>query len=242
MSDVPYVVTFEAQASGHSVSCPLDGQVPMPKEGGGGYEEVPLNKRSPVLVWKGRSSLLKIDIPIVFDGTVQQVAVAPSYTTLRHMYRPPDATVPPPVLQVSLGGGTGMDVVPYLDEVGDWVLSELQWGEAVGDGQGRREQQHFIATITEYVPDERLTPVSAQKPKHPIRTYVIQRKDIAGGLGKLATRFHLASWKVLANAQAKPPKDPRLTERDIGRKLIVPLGGNAGLVVLSGTPQQSSGG
>lgn len=239
MSDLAYAITLEAEKSHHTVTLPMGPNVPMPKEGGGGWEEVPLPRRGAVCVWKG-IGLMKLAVPVYVDHTEDESPVVPQLETLRHMHRPAERTAEPPILSVSSPG----DAIPVLDEVRTWVLNDLEWGEAVGDTQGNRIQQMLTLHLLEYRADERLTSIAAKAAHHRrSRRYRIVRADLAGGLGELAERFHLPGWKFLAEAQSPPRTDPRLTSKDVGKWLVVPQHTHArGLYLVSITDQPTSAG
>jgi hypothetical protein len=217
--DTPYQVTIEARDSQHKIVADLNDKTPTPKEGGGGWEEIALAKRGAVIVWKGRS-LLKLSFGIVLDGGSEEQPIAGAMTTLRHMYRPDDRDAEPPVVRISCPG----DVIPYLDEGLEWLLTELEWTDAIADEEGNRILQQAELTLTEYQPDVRLeTLATKNKRKHRIKRYRITRADLGGGLGRLAHKFHVrGGWQELAEAQNPPRTDPRLSSKDVGKWLVIP--------------------
>lgn len=196
----------------HAVVAKLGPTVPVPSEGGGGWEEVTLPKRASVLIWRGRG-LLKLAFSVLFDNFSDGKPVAPEYATLLHFWRPKKDTTPPSVIRVTASG----DTIPYQDL--DYVISSLEWLEAEANEAGERTQQILGLTLTEYRPDERLK-TAEQKKKGKTHPYKIKRDGES--LGPIADHYHVkGGWKALGAAQHPPIKDPRHTHK--GQTIIVPL-------------------
>lgn len=212
-----YQLTLQHRDPPHTtVVVPLGEKPPTPSAPGeGGWEAVALPKRSAVSIWRGRG-LLQMAIPIIIDGAGEK-PVGPVITPLLQMWRPTQPTVEPPVLEISSPG----DAVPYADL--EWVLADIEWGEAEGDAEGRRTQQQMTLVLMEYRADERVQTADAAKRKGhgKVETYRVKRKDLAHGLGGIAERLKVpGGWKTLGLAQHPQIHDPRRIR--VGQVLQIP--------------------
>jgi nucleoid-associated protein YgaU len=164
---------------------------------------------------------MQMQVPIVFESrSPDSHAIGPAFATLVNMWRPEakegHAPPEPPVVEISSPG----DALPFSDL--DWVVEDLEWGEAVADRSGNRIQQAFIVTLREYRADERLQTADHAKGKPTkARFYEVRRKDLAHGLVGIAEHLHLkGGWRELGDAQHPRIKDPRKIH--VGEKLVIP--------------------
>lgn len=198
----------------HGVTANLHDKVPTPSGGGGGWEEVQLPHRAAVLIWRGRG-LLKLTFSIIFDDQMKgdSVTANPTYQTLLHFWRPepaPNHPPPePPVLRLFASG----DVIPYRNL--DYVITNLEWGDATGDDDAQRTQQSLILEFTEFRADERLKTAAKAKPR--TQRYKVRKGDT---LSKIA-REHGITAKALGAMQKPPIKDPRKLK--VGQVIVVPV-------------------
>lgn len=196
----------------HGVVARLGPTVPLPSEGGGGWEEVQLPKRASVLIWRGRG-LLKLAFGVLFDNFSDGRPVAPEFSTLLNMWRPKKDTTPPSIVRVTASG----DTIPYTDL--DYAITSLEWGEAEANEAGQRTQQILLLTLTEFRADERLKTATEKKKG---KTTTVKIHHDGESLGPIAEHFHVkGGWKALGAAQHPPIKDPRHTHK--GQTIIVPL-------------------
>jgi hypothetical protein len=245
MPPPPYLVTVaERDPPRHSCTVGLHDKPPTPSEGGGGWEEIALEKRAAVLVWKGRG-LLKMTFSVVFDGTEDGRPVdeplpsgivpresnqgaggwvrikasppaASTFTTLLHFWRPAEPVEPPVVSLHSLG-----NVIPYTEGM-DYVVTGLEWGEAVGDEQGRRIQQILNLSFTEYRPAEKLlTAAAAAKAKSKrdrAQVHIVAKGET---LDTIARHYKVrGGWRGLGMAQHPRIRDPRNVK--VGHPIVIP--------------------
>jgi hypothetical protein len=194
-----------------------------PEGGGGGWEEVPLPKRSGVLIWRGRA-LMTQKVEVIFDGLEdeRQVLASAAFQTLLRFYRPNSPTKQPAILELSASS----DAVPARKHFGGgkvegWVLTGMEWGEAVGDEEGWRVQQALTLTFTEYREDERLQTAAKKKELSNVVAYTWIVKKAGEPLGAIAERFHVpGGWKALGNFQQPKITDPRTTRK--GQLISIP--------------------
>lgn len=229
-TDPVYRVTIYERARPQSrVIAQLGDTPPTPSAGGGGYQAVTLPRRAAVTIWQGRDNPLLMDVPIVLgDLTVPSPLVGgeTTPTALQHphptsgplqrliaMWRPTHETHPPPVLKLRAPG----NAVPYQHL--PWVLNDFTWGNAVGDGRGRRMLQQLVLQFMEYRADERLQTISLSKRRgHGRRVHVVKAGET---LISIARRYRLkGGWKELGNAQHPPIRDPRNVH--VGQRLVIP--------------------
>lgn len=220
-TEVPYTITLEERdRPNHKVTAALHDKPPVPREGGGGWEPVQLPKRAAVLIWRGRG-LMQMQVPVIFDTGNDEHPLAGADDTLIHMWRPEvpegEQAPEPPVIEISSPG----DAVPFTDL--EWVVEDIEWGEAVADAKGRKTQQAYVIVLREFREDERLqTADQAKGKKTKARYYKVRRKDLAGGLVGIAHKLHLkGGWKELGNAQHPPIRDPRYRLK-VGQHLVIP--------------------
>ena len=102
----------------------------------------------------------------------------------------------------------------------EWVLTELQWGEAVARDDGTRIQQLLELTFTEHREDERLQTAAARKKhKHKAEVHIVKKDHES--LGDIAKKHHYKpGGKALGKAQHPPIKDVRATHK--GQKIHIP--------------------
>lgn len=235
----PFTFTIEERDPPNvAVTARLGDKPPMPSSlgGEGGWEEVALPKRSAVLVWKGRG-LLRLAVPILFDRFIEGRPVAGDYAKLLKMWRPDSPTEEPPVVQISSPG----DIVPYANL--EWVVGNPEWGDLRADKGGSRTLQAFTLNLIEYRADERLQTADAARATKTAkqRTYRVERKDLAGGLGGIAERLHIpGGWKALGAAQTPKIVDPRYIHAH--QVLVIPTVEKTKLGTVVSWAQPSSGG
>lgn len=206
----------------------LGDTAPQPSGGGAGHEQVVMPMRSPVLIWRGRPDLLTMTVPIMFDGHATDTEVYSQSIRLGRMFRPKDAAREPPVVRIDALGS----IIPY--KWLDWVITGLEWGtDGIASGQMQRTRQTHIVTLTEYVPDERITAQhskesSAKRRKdskargNPSQSkasaYTVRSGDTLSGI---AARLNVkGGWRALADAQKPPINDPRTLR--VGQVLRLP--------------------
>jgi hypothetical protein len=198
----------------HSVIAELHDRPPTPTGGGGGWEEVALPHRSAVLIWRGRG-LLKQSFSIVFDEMLSGNTVigTDTYHRLLAFWRPESSKPGPPpepsILRLSAPG----DIIPYKNL--DYIISNLEWGQAQGDDDGIRTQQILTLEFTEYRADERLKTAAQTKPR--TEPYVVKKGDT---LAKIA-KAHGTTAAALGAMQKPPIKDNRNLK--VGHKIVVPV-------------------
>lgn len=216
----------------HSVTCQLYEKPPTPEGGGSGWEEVPLPKRPAVLIWRGRPLMVqKIEVIFAFIELDEPVENT-EFQTLLHFYRPSDSGQPVP-LRLSAHGnavlGSSLSLNTTWPE--EWVLTDIEWGEAVAGRLGNRIMQVLSLTFTEYREDERLTTEEQRKSVGKQVADIYQVKKNGESLGKIAELFHVhGGWKTLAEFQNPKLKDPRETRKGQNIKIPNQSGTTVGLV------------
>lgn len=166
---------------------------------------------------KGQGGLVTLGHGVVYnlaDPPMRPASTADQARRLIRMWRPDDATHPPPVIRVSAPN----NLVPYTS-MPFWV-SDFTWGAAIGSDDAKRVMQQLVIQVTEYRADEQLQLDRAKKPGKGKRqrTYVVRRGDT---LTSIAAKYRLRNgWRQLGEAQHPKITDPRQVTP--GRRLVIP--------------------
>lgn len=186
---------------------------PTPSGGGGGWESVALMRTHAVMVWRGTSGVVQ-SVPMVLGATSAQVPVGPMLQALTLMWRPEDDG-PPPVVRIYAEG----DTVLYQNL--DYVITNMELGDAVASPAQLRVQQAVTLELTEYKPDAHLVPATqrsaagAPRRARAPRTYRVKAGDTLSGIAK---RFKVKSWRSIA--ELNKITDPRSVK--VGTVLKIP--------------------
>jgi LysM repeat protein len=183
-------------------------------KGFGGWVEQARPKRIGATIWNGRP-LLGMDVPIMFDGFIDNDPVEIDISRLIRMSWPPKEGSEPPAIRVS--GGTPGDTYT-------WVIEDLEFGDeqiwAFYHGSMVRFRQDCTVKLLQSVDIDVATAlrpnVSGQKNGHP-RFYVVKTGDT---LPKIAVKMYhdRKKWKVIANANNI--SDPHKIK--VGQRLRIP--------------------
>lgn len=151
----------------YSLTCLLGEKSPAPKKGVqsyGGWETIKRKRRRSLVEWLGVEPLSQ-EVLINIDRFAEDESVEGMITQLERMAgrNPPgqSATEPPLVHFESLGA------VPHdyhREPNTEWVIGDLEWGDANRNEDGDRVRQAVTVTFTEYIEDDDLIGLtSAQK-------------------------------------------------------------------------------
>jgi hypothetical protein len=132
----------------------------------GGWQTIKRKRRRSLVEWLGVEPLTQ-DISIIMDGFANNTSVEGMITQLERMAgrsRPGAPDAEPPLIHFeSLG------VVPHdyhREPQTEWVIENLEWGDAERRGDGNRIRQAVTLTVAEYVEDDDLAGLtSAQRKK-----------------------------------------------------------------------------
>lgn len=235
---VEWKVTIWTPRPYRAVTAYLNGDIPTPKGGGGGWQTVTLPHRPPALVWRDPEPLVQ-PLGLVLGGANVKGAadeVAAGIETLvEHFYRG-DRESPPPIVRVAFAN----NAVPYRGSI-EWGITDLTWGPAQAGKSGRRIEQAFTVELTEAIADRRLhatrfgdsSPSKKRKgkgkgkakPPPPGRYIIVQKGDtlktIAREIDPFGDRLP-NGWRDLGLAQHPPITDPRGVH--VGQRLRWPKG------------------
>lgn len=180
----------------------LGEQVPTPSVDNPAYENVAMPKSAPVSVFRQYGNLT-FAFEIIFSKFTTDESVASDIEALWDMYyggRFYD--VAPPVVKFNAAG----NLLPF--ENLDWWISGLEWGDAEANAAGQRTLQRFAVTLTQYLPDVRLTPNSSGKLQAKWPAMVVVKKGWT--LKTIADKYKVpGGWRAIGHVQTPPISDPR---------------------------------
>jgi hypothetical protein len=216
-----YVPKYEFQARiGDTIANPTDGY--------GGWQVTSRPRARGLTEWNGANPMT-IDIPILFDGWPDD-SQEDAIKQLEMMAGWGGEGGEPPLLAFNSNG-----VIPHDQFNGpthDWVISQLQWGDADRDRWGARVRQAVTVTVMEYVEDDVLSDESAaqrhkatknahrhkgRKPSTKHEPYVVKKGDT---LPKIAKRRLGSSKRWREIAQLNKIRDPKAIK--VGQHLKMP--------------------
>ncbi len=160
-----------------ALRCKLGASSATLQGGVGGWEDVPRPGREDGVQWTGTPAV-RLDVPILLDGLAQRRSVEGEVAVLMLMGRPADGSprgTPPPIVRV---GG----MVPHGGR--EWVISAVDWGDAVWDGQVRIRQWATITlTVFESLAVAKVKPrKSTQRPA--TRTITVKRGQTLASIAR----------------------------------------------------------
>lgn len=138
-------------SSGSKVVVYRGDTAPQMVGGYGGWEVVGRPKRTGLTQWIGKDPL-RMKLPIIFDGSDQQISQESKITLLSRMALPTGPRGEPPRVSV-------LGAIPRKDL--RWVIESLEWGDNViwvttSDTIGFRTRQDATLTLLEYVAEDRV--------------------------------------------------------------------------------------
>jgi hypothetical protein len=192
--------------------------------GGGGWSVVSREKQVGMTEWTGYDPYT-MDIPIVFDGFVDDTSVEANINSLYWLMRTPvGSRHEPAVLTIS-------GPVPHTNL--RWVINNIAPSTTADDeirnDQGQRVRFTAVVTLIEHVPGNVLVSHKKSPAKHhkaskgrkgttsSTRTYIVRRGDT---LGSIAARLLHSSSKWHDIAKANGIRDPNSIK--VGQKLKIP--------------------
>ena len=132
----------------------------------GGWERIKRKRRRSIVEWLGNEPLV-MDVPIIIDAFAKMESVEGIISQIEAMAgrEAPGATdKEPPLVHFE-----SMGVVPHdyhREENTDWVIEDIEWGDADRDKYGNRVRQAMTIVFAEYIEDDDLAGLtSAQKKK-----------------------------------------------------------------------------
>jgi hypothetical protein len=166
----------------YSLTCLLGDGSPTPSKGQqayGGWEGKKRKRRRSLTEWPGVDGL-SIDVPILIDNFASGHSIEPQITQLERMagrMRPGTPDHEPPLVNFE-----SMGVVPHdnhREPQTEWVIANLDWGDADRNIEGNRIRQAITVTFLEYIEDDDLAGLtSAQR-----RKLKKQKKSVKKGKG-----------------------------------------------------------
>lgn len=153
----------------YSLTCLLGETSPTPTKGVqsyGGWEQVKRARRRSLTEWPGVEGLSQ-DVSIMIDNFAEGKSIEVLITQLERMAgrsRPGAPEQEPPLVSFD-----SMGVVPHdyhREPSTEWVIGNLEWGDADRNTDGNRIRQAVTITFMEYVEDDDLAGLtSAQRKK-----------------------------------------------------------------------------
>jgi hypothetical protein len=138
----------------------LSDERPNLDSGFGGWDVVERPRRKPLTSWKSAPAV-QLTLPLLFDAWLlaDQVDAGKQIETaiavVQKMGRPVASDGEPPQVRLTVRG----DAIPYNGLI--YVVSAIEWGDALMNEAGDRVRQFFTLSLTEYVEDVYLTEKSA---------------------------------------------------------------------------------
>jgi hypothetical protein len=123
-------------------------------DGYGGWENVKRPRRQSVTLWTGRDPF-QMTVDLIFDGVKGMNPIELDCKALERMALPPVEGEEPPVVSIQ----SPMIMWPGLP----WVITRLDWQDALRNSEGRRVRQNVTVTLTRYVKEDRLREQKASK-------------------------------------------------------------------------------
>jgi hypothetical protein len=144
-------------------------------DGYGTWELVQRPRRQSLTQWTGRPPF-SMQVPLLIDGwgkdrevvrtdpsqiqahgrfTLKDRGIEIDISDLERMSQPPTSGEQPPIVHV-----TGD--VPKSDPNLDWVISAIEWGDAIRGAQGRRVRQEVTVTFLRYIEPDYVVPGKAR--------------------------------------------------------------------------------
>jgi hypothetical protein len=156
-------ITFESYGSTDTYKCTalLGDGTPVVKDGYAGWQSVPRARRRALTEWVGNNPLT-IDIPILFNGFASNSSQEAAIRQLEKMAGLDEDMGQPPYVAFDSGGVVQHDA-SHAGHI-DWVISDIQWGDADRRDDGHRTRQAATVTMMQVPDDDRLSLASpAQK-------------------------------------------------------------------------------
>lgn len=200
-------IRFRA-SNGTAVSALRGETAPKITAGGGGWEIEPRPRRVGLTIWKGRDPY-RMDVPILFDGFMDDRSVEADIAVLNQMQMGSDLTQPPTVL---LEGGVPVKGIR-------WVIESIDWGDNVywehGGSNPFRTRQDAIVKLIQYNPEDRVTirRDAATKPNR----YTVKSGDTLRSIAK-DLYDDVNKWRTIATAnKLRVPGTAKLTANKVLR-------------------------
>jgi hypothetical protein len=223
MSVKPEVTFHRIDPKGGSLTAKLGNGAPA-ISGGGGWSVVSREKQVGMTEWAGYDPYT-MDIPIVFDGFLDDASVESSIASLYWLMRTPVGSRHEPAV-VTISGP-----VPLTNL--RWVINSIapatDADSEIRDELGRRIRFTATVTLLEHVPGNVLVAHKKSPAKHhkaskgrkghttSTRSYTVKRGDT---LGSIAARLLHSSTKWHEIAKLNGIRDPNHIK--VGQKLKIP--------------------
>jgi hypothetical protein len=201
---VAATVTLSSDDPDITVSALLDAAGVTVSGGYGGWEVITRPRRQGVTHWGGRDPF-RMDMALILDEHASYGRVETDCSRLERLALPhPNPGGSPPVISISGAA------VPH-DDIKEWVVEGIEWGETIRDKQGYRTRQHVVIGLLRYVQVDKIQVTAAANARNQnggggVRTVDVRQGDT---LVKIAARYlgygHL--WKKIA-ALNPPLRDP----------------------------------
>jgi hypothetical protein len=122
--------------------CLLGAETPQPASGYGGFESVERPGRPPVTHWTGPDGLT-LSVPLLLDDSVVSGSSTTPSVKVRQLEALAglDADAPPPTVRITA------NLPRPAHEAREWVVSGLEWGEAVFTHWGALRRQEATVTL-----------------------------------------------------------------------------------------------
>lgn len=133
---------------------------PTPKGGYAGWETIDRSRRVGLTEWKGVDPL-SLEIPLLFDNFADGSSIELAIRQLEKMAGLSSDINEPPLVIFDSGG-----VIPHDSSNAshlDWIVSDIQWGDADRNRYGNRIRQAVTLTVMEYIDDDHLSRTSAAR-------------------------------------------------------------------------------
>lgn len=196
-------VTVRDRSNGNTVAARLGAGVPQVSDGYGGWEEVGRPQRKAFPDWQG-TGLLRMAVPLVFDGLAADSSVQPQFNALEKMASLRGERQRPPTVAIA-------GPVPHTGRI--WVIDNIEWGDSARNPAGTLVRQEFTLQLLQWQDQDlvKIRPVK-QRRRGEARTFAIVKKrgDRAETLMELCARALGDSSKWQAVKKLNPNvKDPR---------------------------------
>lgn len=176
-------ITLRSRDPQIEISALLDGAGAAITGGYGGWEIINRPRRQGVTHWGGRNPF-QMNLALILDGHANFQRVETDCSRMERLALPhPNPGGTPPVVTFA-----ETKAIPHSDL--EWVVENIEWGEAIRDNQGNRTRQHVVLNLLRYVKVDIIQVSAAENARNKGGGKSVRTIDVRAGdtLQKIAAR------------------------------------------------------
>lgn len=162
---------------GTSVTVRRGDGAPTQVGGGARFKTVPRPRRTSLVQWDG-SDPYQMDVPVLFDGWIDETSMETDIAILNQMHSADNVAdlIPPPTVFID-------GAVPIKNA--RWVIADITWGQtviyhAIGD-KGFRYRQDAVVHLLQFVPSD---PLVFKKPASTGIVHIVKSGETLKSIAK----------------------------------------------------------